>query len=199
MKNMKLYKTTCLALCLASSLTLSACGNNDDNTISISGSSIVEVIGDNNKVNINGNNKDTSAKIDNGQKNEVTVNGVTITEDNDKLNIQVEGENISINASEHVIDNIEVEIKNNEEDDGSLVFIRNIYEYKLDDGDVEYGIILDIPEDKKSRSTIVYAYTYKIKDDNKAIYSIYEIDKDGNAELLLTQIIDRSKRLRLNP
>lgn len=33
---------------------------------------------------------------------------------------------------------------------------------------------------------------------NKAIYTIYKIDKDGNEELLLTQIIDKSIGLRLN-
>lgn len=203
MKNMNVYKTSCLALFLASSLTLSGCTKDDTNNISISGSSTVEVIGNNNNMNINDDSQDANVRINNDKSydknNTLIVNGVTITEENDKLNIQVEGENISINADSYILDNIEIEIKNNETDDGSLVFVRNIYNYIVEDGNVEFGIILDIPEDKKARKTIIYSYTYKIVDEDKAIYSIYEVDANGNLELLLTQIIDKSKGLRLNP
>lgn len=52
--------------------------------------------------------------------------------------------------------------------DGSLVFIKNIYGYIVEDANYEYDIILDIPENKKSRKTDACSYTYEVKDSDKS-------------------------------
>lgn len=190
MKNVNIYKKTCLAIALASSLTLSGCGKDEVSIVNRVNSTTVEIAGDNNKVSINGNDIKQVNNL-------ISVNEVTITGDKDKLNIKVEDETISVDVDAYNLDNIVIEIKDNEVD-GSLVFIKNIFSYIVEDGNYEYGIILDIPEDKKTRKTNVYSYTYEVKDNDKAIYTIYEIDGNGNKVLLETHIIDKSAKLGLS-
>lgn len=172
MKRLKMYNT-CLALLLASSVTLSGCGNDGLSEVNISSDNVVV------------------------ENSSVTVNGVTITENGESLNIHVGDENHNVKATSYNLDNVEIEIKKNETEDGNLVFIKNIYNYIEEAGDVEYGIILDRPKDKSLRKTLVYSYTYKIIDADNAVYSIYEVDDDGTEILLETHIIDRDKKLGL--
>lgn len=192
MKRLKM-NNTCLALLLASSVTLSGCGSSEVsifNNAKRSSSTSVQVNGDNNNVVVNGDN----VVVENSS---VTVNGVTITENGDSLNIHVGDESHNVKATSYNLDNVEIEIKKNETEDGNLVFIKNIYNYIEEDGNVEYGIILDRPKNKSLRKTLVYSYTYKIIDADNAVYAIYEVDDDGNEILLETHIVDRDKKLGL--
>ncbi len=184
MMNFKFYKQTCLALAMAAACTLTGCSKND--TKIVSNESIVDVKGYNNNVVVNnGSFSDKNSSI--------MVNGVTLKQENDEIKLEVNGQNISVNGSNEEIDNVEIEIKSNEEGDGSLVFVKNIYEYILKDGFVQYGLILDIPEDQKLRNTKIYSYTYQTMDEFNHVYTIYEVDEDGNEILLETHYINSEK------
>lgn len=186
MRNFSIYKKACAVIALSSSLILSGCGKEEVfnfNSDVTSTSDVVNVNGNNNLVVINGNNS-------------ISVNGVTITEgkEKDKLNIQVDDKILEVNVDAYCLDNIDIEIKDNENLDGNLVFIKNIHNYIDKNGNVEYGLILDIPENRESRDILVYSYTYEVQDEDRAIYTIYEIDAEGNAVLLETHIINNSEK-----
>lgn len=180
MKNFKLYKQACLAFSLAATLSLTGCGS--EKTRVVSNESIINVKGSNNHVVVNG-----SSSLN--RDNSVMVNGVSIIQENDELKLQVNGQNITINGSEEKIDNMEIEIKPNDIGDGNLVFIKNIYEYIVEDGFVQYGIILDIPNDKSLRDTAIYSFNYKTIDEYNHVYTLYEVDQDGNETLIETHYI----------